>query len=395
MNLNWRTPGFMPIPLILCLAVGCSREPTPVEHDVETFVAELRSITESRREDGRLQAYRIHNFIPSVGDLKLRRIYVNEGDSVEAGDTLFAFDTVPIDEELRVLNLRTNAIARSIDEAQVHAEARLAEARTTHEQAVRAAAVCKQMAAKGLATEAELVAATRTSESAARALALAMRSCGDDGDTAEVAGLRVELASCHREIAALQRRLEDATGVAPFQGRVLRVNDTIKEYGPLDGELDIRFRAGRGPLMILADTRSMRVVASFFETDIARIRPGQRVHASADHAPGVDFEGEVTAVGHLGYAHGQSATLQVEAVVDNSAGHLRPGLTADLSVVTEHKEAVVSVPARFLRRKDAGYYVLLRKGTQSVQSDITIGIADETFVEILSGLNAGDEVSME
>lgn len=393
-NRGWRRV------LAACLApvlAGCGARPAaPARPAAETFRVERRDLQETRREDGRLQAARIFSFFPEVGDAELQAVHVKEGDEVPAGHLLFTFDTGPAMADLRALQARTNALARQAALADLRADDARQAAEAARAEAAQAAATAKDLAARGLASQADREKAERA---AARAeLAVRIAGAGAGGAAArpaEVEELEVQRLQAVADLGRAQRRLDESLGRAPFAGRVLRVNDAVKEFSPDPGKLAIRFQPSRGPLLILADVREMRAVARFFEGDAARIRPGHEAVVRAEHVPGREFKGQVSTVGQLGYSHGQNSTVVVESRVDNAEGLLKHGLTAEVEIVVARKAGVLAIPLRCLHRAEGRDAVWRIRGGERERVGVTTGISDETHVEIVSGLAEGDEIAAE
>jgi multidrug efflux pump subunit AcrA (membrane-fusion protein) len=378
---------------------GCGRKgQAAAGSEPETFQVSRRPITELSREDGRLQACRIYSFFPEVGDAKLRALYVAEGDSVNEGDKLFAFDTTSMREQIDILRSRTNAIARKIEQAHVDAEMRRMAAETELTEATRALEIQEQLLPEGLSSAAEVEASRKKQRSAE----LSLHAEGAERDakrepreSPEVAELEVERMESARDLRLLEERMEQCIGKAPFAGRVIRINDAVKEYGADTKSLNMPFTPGRGPLVIIADTREMRIVGRFFERDIVGIKTGQKALVTAEHVPGRTFAGRIVSVGEIGYAHGQTSTIAVEALVDNADGLLKSGLTAEISVVVDEKADALAIPSKFLRRESGGYYVWRINGSRKEKVAVTTGVSDEEYAEIVSGLKENDTVVME
>jgi HlyD family secretion protein len=388
------------------VVAGCSRAPEELKVVDDVARAERRSIVDVRREDGRLQACRIFNFIPAVGSLKLQSLNVKEGDSVTEGQQLYAFRTDTVREQIAILELQTNAIAHKIEmetfraEVEIPMQTRMAliDAQTVHKDAVRAAETRAQMSQGGLAAEAKLATALRAKERAGLSLQLATQNndrAVSGAPSIAVADLEVELKRCERDLGATKERLANCYGEAPFSGRVVSVNHMIRDYGYDFGEKGVKFTSSRGPLVIIADTGKMRIVTSFFESAVAYIKTGQRAEVVADHAPGRVFKGEVISISQLGFAYGQSSTVSVEVMVDNEEGLLRAGLTAAVSIIVARNDEALAIPSRFLRGSGSGCYVWRQEDSRPVRTPVETGIADRQFVEILAGLEVGDEVVME
>jgi len=393
-NRGWR------MALAACLAsalAGCGARPAAPEKPAsETFRVERRDLQETRREDGRLQASRIVSFFPEVGDAELKAVHVRDGDEVPAGHLLFTFDTEPALADLRALEARTNVLSRQVALAELRAEDARRAAEAALAEASQAAATAKDLAGRGLASQADREKAERA---AARA-ELALRIAGPAGAgaaerPAEVEELEAQRLQAVSDLMRARRRLDESLGRAPFAGRILRINDAVREFSPDPGTLGFRFQPSRGPLLILADVREMRAVARFFEGDAALIRTGQEAVVRAEHVPGRDFRGRVASVGQLGFSHGQNSTVVVEMRVDNADGLLKHGLTAEVEIVVARKAGVPAIPLRCLHRANGRDAVWRVRGGARERVEVTTGISDETHVEIVSGLAEGDEIAAE
>ena len=101
--------------------------------------------------------------------------------------------------------------------------------------------------------------------------------------------------------------------------------------------------------VIARNLTDMQVDASIDESDVGRIRSGQRARFTVDAFPGQTFDGTVTQVRMA--AQNVSNVVTYVAVVQfaNTAGRLLPGMTANVRVVTEQRDDVLKVPNAALR----------------------------------------------
>jgi HlyD family secretion protein len=106
--------------------------------------------------------------------------------------------------------------------------------------------------------------------------------------------------------------------------------------------------------VIAQNLQDMQVEASVDESDIGRIRPGQRATFTVDAFPGQSFEGEIRQVRKA--AQNVSNVVTYVAVVgfSNTGGRLLPGMTANVRVITDARESVLKVPNAALRVRIAG-----------------------------------------
>jgi len=101
--------------------------------------------------------------------------------------------------------------------------------------------------------------------------------------------------------------------------------------------------------LIADDLRHMEISANIDETDVGRIRPGQRVTFAVNAYPGRTFEGVVKQV-RLGSQTVQNVVIYTTIIsVENPRHELLPGMTANLQVETERRNDVIRVPNAALR----------------------------------------------
>ena len=108
-------------------------------------------------------------------------------------------------------------------------------------------------------------------------------------------------------------------------------------------------------LFVIAQNLSdMQVDASVDESDVGRIRTGQRASFTVDAYPGQDFDGEVRQVRKAAQTIANVVTYVAVIGFSNSSGRLLPGMTANVRIITDQRENVLKVPNAALRVRIAG-----------------------------------------
>ena len=153
--------------------------------------------------------------------------------------------------------------------------------------------------------------------------------------------------------------------------------------------------------VIAQDLTRMQVNANVSESDIGGVAEGKRAHFRVDAYPKQFFEGTVTQVRNAPISIQNVVTYDVVITVDNRELKLKPGMTANVTIVTAQKDDPLRVPNGALRfrmpdvtidKKATRVWVLDLNG-QPRQVDVTTGIADSLSTEIASGtLREGDRV---
>ncbi len=106
--------------------------------------------------------------------------------------------------------------------------------------------------------------------------------------------------------------------------------------------------------VIAQNLQDMQVDASIDESDVGKIRMGQKATFTVDAFAGQTFEGEVRQVRKAAQNVANVVTYVAVIGFSNSGGRLLPGMTANVRVITEARENVLKVANAALRMKIAG-----------------------------------------
>ena len=108
-------------------------------------------------------------------------------------------------------------------------------------------------------------------------------------------------------------------------------------------------------LFVIAQNLSdMQVDASIDESDVGRIRNGQKASFTVDAFPGQTFDGEVRQVRKAALTVANVVTYVAVVAFTNTGGKLLPGMTANVRVITDQRQDVLKVPNAALRVRIAG-----------------------------------------
>ncbi len=206
----------------------------------------------------------------------------------------------------------------------------------------------------------------------------ARASCEAARAMAEESGSRVAVAR-----AALDKTIL----VAPFDGVVSELNGEL-------GEMVTPSPPGIPtlPAVDLIEEGCLLVSAPIDEIDGRSVRAGHRARVTLDAFPGRRFDGTVRRVApYVLDVEKQARTIEVEVEIDDpsSIPALVPGYSADVEILLERKEDVLRVPAEALSGENR--VLVLRDGIIE-ERPIETGVANWQFVEVVSGLELGEEI---
>lgn len=174
--------------------------------------------------------------------------------------------------------------------------------------------------------------------------------------------------SAQRNLATAQATLDQAnakaaerTVKAPSSGSIVELNAKVGATvtgGMVMGEGDT---SGGKQCMQIADLSKMKVTVQVGEKDIAKIAVGQSANVTYPAFPDIVSQGTVTAIASVANSDaanggGGSVTFNVDILIEAPDARLKPGMTAEVSVVTEQLDDVVMVPTMALMTEDGEHY---------------------------------------
>jgi len=139
---------------------------------------------------------------------------------------------------------------------------------------------------------------------------------------------------------------------------------------------------------------ALRVATTVVESDIAAIQVGQAATVTVA-AVDASLQGKVVSIDPVGSDSGGSGVVSFAVVVqlDAPPADLRPGMSADISIVAASASNVLAIPSRALSGSAGSYTVrvVAADGTVSVR-DVAVGLVTSSLAEIKSGLQEGELV---
>ena len=143
----------------------------------------------------------------------------------------------------------------------------------------------------------------------------------------------------------------------------------------------------------IIDLERLEVWAYVDETDIGRVHPGQQATFTVDTYPGVEFGGKVTAVYPKAVIQDNVVNyIATIRITDRKDRTLRPEMTTTVAIVMETRRDVVAVPAGAVRRDGGETFVYVMEGEAPARRPVAVGWKGEEFLEVRSGLRAGERV---
>jgi multidrug efflux pump subunit AcrA (membrane-fusion protein) len=183
------------------------------------------------------------------------------------------------------------------------------------------------------------------------------------------------------EYEEAQATLEQMELKAPFSGVITEVNASTDQ---VFHENDVLFK--------IIDPKALEVMANVTQEDYPLLKPGQSAEVYFDARPDVIVQGTVDRIVPK-LIEGDSPTYDIYILLDEVPDGLVDGMTADANVTIASREGVLCLPRSVVHTTGDNKAMLqVWTGLKTETREVTTGLRGDTSVEILSGLDEGEQV---
>jgi membrane fusion protein (multidrug efflux system) len=196
-----------------------------------------------------------------------------------------------------------------------------------------------------------------------------------------VENLRGQLAQSRASAALAQKKVGDSVIRAPFAGQVKERNVTQGQYLKV-----------QTPVMVIVNIDPLRMRLKIPEKMAAWVRTGQTVTISVDAYAGRAFKGTISRINPS--VEQQTRSFEVEALIENHDGALKPGFFVKASIPSDNVANAIFVPQEALVYVYGVYKVFVVEGDRLKEKEVKIGERSGEEVEILEGINEGDRLAL-
>jgi len=357
---------------------------------VETGPAELMTIVETVNATGRIQPETQVNISADVSG-KIVRLEVEEGDRVDKGQLL-----LELDRERHLAAVESSEA--NLRMAQSNSRVTLENMGKAEKDLVR----IRELFDRELETQAQLDGAQAAHQ-------------------AEKARYQSALDQVEQVRAALKQSRDDLSKTriySPMAGTISQLNKEV-------GEIAVGSQFQSDVIMVLSNLSGMEALVDVDENDIVSVSLSDTATIEVDALPDTEASGVVTEIANSAKVSGQGTTdqrteFEVKITVIDPATQLRPGMTCSCDIVTETREQALGVPIQCVavRTPEQLQPPAPRAGEASATESpewtpdkdgfveivwvfdegrvlarqVKTGIQSDTHIEILEGLEEGDEV---
>lgn len=372
---RWLIGGGIAI-LIIAIVIASVAGGGPEGEKVFTEKAATRTIEEVVTAPGQIDPkVKVNISAHIVG--KIEKLYFNEGDTVRRGQKL-----VELEKPLYIAQrdrLNAELASRRVEVQRARAAMRTAESQWRRAQSLSNQGIQAQ----------ELLEQSRLAYDNAQA------------------GLAAAQQGVHQAEAGLRSAAEDlsrTTIVSPLDGKVVQLNAR-------EGEVVVTGTMNNpgSVIAVIADLSQILVEAEVGETEVVNVRTNQQAKIRVDAISDREYLGHVVEIGSSAAVRSGAGAgiryFKVKVAIDDADDRLRPGMTSQVSIVTNRAQNAVAVPIQSVVERIPGkkaddqddeapkkkYVFVIRDGKAKL-AEVRTGISDATHVVITGGVPAGEEL---
>ncbi len=342
--------------IIASLIVACSIETnkkSQIPGKVKSMVVEFGEITVKMEETGEIEPIREVELKPMVSG-KIVKFYVEEGDFLQKGDLLA--DIEPDYTEAEKIS--------GINSGLTLAEIRLTDAE------------------KDLSDLEDLYEKKFISEKQLR----------DSQNELKRAKINFQEALKQHELV---KELQTKDNVSKM---ISSASGTVIEQRMEEGEMVTSSSgnySGGTVIFVLADLSRMVVKSRINEVDIGKVKKNQSVNIQVDAFPYKKYRGKITRIASKATNYNNVKVFSIEIEILNVDEDLRPGMTANITIIGEKRSDIVVVPIRTIFSDDDGQDIVYKVKNDTIANSVVVktGINNFQKVEIIEGLAVGDTIS--
>jgi multidrug efflux pump subunit AcrA (membrane-fusion protein) len=197
----------------------------------------------------------------------------------------------------------------------------------------------------------------------------------------EVEQLKAQLQSSETAVKLAEKKLSDASIRAPIPG-------TIKQRRVSAGE----YVLVQSPIAVVVRTDQLRARLAVPEKWAGVVKTGTPVEVRVEAYPNEAFRGTVLRINPA--VTQETRTFEVEALIPNADGRLKPGFFIQASLPSDLAERILLAPDKAVSYRYGIYKVFVLKGSTVEERDVQVGAHQESQLEILSGLAAGERLAV-
>lgn len=199
--------------------------------------------------------------------------------------------------------------------------------------------------------------------------------------------------------AKYEKQIANCKLYAPGDGLVVYANDPGRSFGNNAPQIEEGATVReRQKIFSLPDISNMQVNAKVHESQIDKITPGMKARIRVDAFADVELDGSVVDVAPLpdptSFFSSDIKVYTTHIKIDSPLPGLRPGMNAEVVILVDRKEDVLSVPVQAILEYQGKAHVAYRAADGYERKEVKLGATNDKFVEITEGVTEGMVVAL-
>jgi multidrug efflux pump subunit AcrA (membrane-fusion protein) len=147
------------------------------------------------------------------------------------------------------------------------------------------------------------------------------------------------------------------------------------------------------PFVEIVNTGSMTMTVALSESDVSKVKVGQPATVTVDALAGVELGAHLTAISTVGTTSSSVVSYNATLTLNQSDSRVKPGMSASASIIVGQAQGV-NVPNSAVTGNGSVATVTLDQNGKKTQRQVAIGLRGDSRTQIVSGLNAGDQLAV-
>ena len=209
----------------------------------------------------------------------------------------------------------------------------------------------------------------------------------------DVATALASLEQARVAVTTAQRSLDDTALYASVDGTITAIANQVGESVGSSGSGASGSSSSSSGLFQITSTRGLEAKAGLSEANAAKAKVGQAVTVTFDALPNVTVDASIATIDPLATTVNNVATYYATLAVPGAAElGVKPGMTAQVSIVVNERTDVVLLPANAVTGNGRRKFVTILKAGIKTVTPVETGITGDAGTEITSGVSDGDVV---
>jgi len=201
-------------------------------------------------------------------------------------------------------------------------------------------------------------------------------------NSATITTTDAQIEAAQANINAIKTQISKTVITALFDGQVDKDNAVVGQI-----------MSSNAPVITISNN-NLEIDTNIPEVDLSQAKVGNEADISLDaYGNNVNFPATIISVDSAPSIINGMSTYGAKLKFKNSDDRIKPGMTANITVISDTHKNVLMVPISAVIQQNGKYFVIVdRENSQKDPREVTVGLRDGKNIEITSGLKSGEKV---